>query len=291
MTKHVCDAGTLMKLLKAKHTKDVFVPECKDGPTWQGSHLRLDGWAMKRAWTHPLSIGYEVKVSRGDFLSDDKWHGYLDYCNEFYFVCPAGMIQLDELPPEAGLLCASKTGTRLYTKKKAQRREVEIPECFYRYILMARCHIVRSHFSRYTRPADENPQFWQQWLEDRTDLQDLGKRISKALRDTIATQITAVQDENDRLEQQMKQYEGVIQFLQSIGIEPGAYCEWKSLKHQVKDRYEGLIQVLPEGFLQDVIVMGSRCESLAEHLRVIRNAATAPDEINAPQGQAGEATP
>lgn len=50
--------------------------------------------------------GYEIKVSRGDFKSDKKWTEYLAFCNQFYFVCPKGMIKLDELPPEIGLIYA-----------------------------------------------------------------------------------------------------------------------------------------------------------------------------------------
>jgi len=28
----------------------------------------------------------EVKVSKADFLQDEKWESYLDYCDEFYFL-------------------------------------------------------------------------------------------------------------------------------------------------------------------------------------------------------------
>lgn len=44
-----------------------------------------------------------------------------------YFVCPNGIIQPDELPPDIGLKWVAKTGTRLFTKRKAQRREIELP--------------------------------------------------------------------------------------------------------------------------------------------------------------------
>ena len=70
-------ASDLLALLAKKHSADVFVPECKTGGTWAGTHLRLDAWAMRRSWTHPTVWGYEIKVSRSDFLSDDKWVGYL----------------------------------------------------------------------------------------------------------------------------------------------------------------------------------------------------------------------
>lgn len=48
--------------------------------------------------------GYEVKISRSDFKSDDKWTEYLPFCNKFYFVCPPDLIQPSELPKEIGLI-------------------------------------------------------------------------------------------------------------------------------------------------------------------------------------------
>jgi len=54
-----------------------------------------------RLWT---VRGFEVKISRSDFLSDRKWPNYLPYVNYFYFATPPGLIKPEELPPEIGLL-------------------------------------------------------------------------------------------------------------------------------------------------------------------------------------------
>lgn len=51
--------------------------------------------------------GYEFKVSRADYFADlkrGKWQKYLRYCNTFSFVCPKGLIDKNEVPPEVGLL-------------------------------------------------------------------------------------------------------------------------------------------------------------------------------------------
>jgi hypothetical protein len=48
--------------------------------------------------------GFEVKVSRSDFVGDDKWQTYLHYFNIFAFVTPPGLINPKELPPEIYLL-------------------------------------------------------------------------------------------------------------------------------------------------------------------------------------------
>jgi len=47
---------------------------------------------------------YEVKSSRGDYLSDMKWERYLPYCTHFAFVAPAGAIARWELDRDIGLI-------------------------------------------------------------------------------------------------------------------------------------------------------------------------------------------
>lgn len=67
-----------------------------------GSGLRFDviGLASR---TRQVRI-FEVKSSRGDFLSDGKWERYLPYCTHFAFVAPAGAVQRWELPTGVGLI-------------------------------------------------------------------------------------------------------------------------------------------------------------------------------------------
>ncbi len=141
------DSQHVTKLLREKHWNSVFISQCKNGPTWgylgsKGWLLILDAWVMKKSWAHPLTIGYEIKINRSDFLADDKWSRYLDYCNEFYFVCPPGLILLNEIPLEVGLYYVTKSGKSLRSQRKAVYRDIEIPEEFYRYILMCRTRII-----------------------------------------------------------------------------------------------------------------------------------------------------
>ena len=133
----------ILDLLRYKHREDVFVSECKDGPTWSGKgHHRMDAWTMKRKWTHPLTIAYEIKKSRSDFLRDNKWSAYLPCCNQLFFVCPNGLIQPQEVDERCGLMWVSETGRTLLTKRIAPNRDLVISENVYRYILMCRTQIV-----------------------------------------------------------------------------------------------------------------------------------------------------
>ena len=53
-------------------------------------------------------VAYEIKISRADFRNETKKPfkrlPALIYSHKFYFVAPSGIIPLDELPVEAGLL-------------------------------------------------------------------------------------------------------------------------------------------------------------------------------------------
>ena len=57
-------------------------------------------------------IVVEVKSSRTDFLSDNKWRSYLDYCDRFYFAVPEDFPG-DLLPAEHGLMRVDAFGGAL----------------------------------------------------------------------------------------------------------------------------------------------------------------------------------
>jgi hypothetical protein len=95
----------------------------------------LDAWVMPRSWTKPI-IGYEVKTQKLDFIRDKKWKNYLAYCHEFYFACPAGLIE--HVYDEAGLIYIyPKTGySRI--QKPAPFLRGNIPSTIFEYVLMWR---------------------------------------------------------------------------------------------------------------------------------------------------------
>jgi hypothetical protein len=50
---------------------------------------------------------FEVKVNRGDFLSElrtGKWQHHMRYAHRFYFACPVGLIDKTEVPQGCGLI-------------------------------------------------------------------------------------------------------------------------------------------------------------------------------------------
>ena len=67
-----------------------------------GEGRRIDMFYFNR-WNKETR-GYEIKISRADFLQDKKWESYLKFCNWFYFVAPVGIIDPEELPESIGLI-------------------------------------------------------------------------------------------------------------------------------------------------------------------------------------------
>lgn len=94
---------------------NVYVPEF----TWHG--LRIDAALIdvRERWI----MGFEVKVSRSDFLRDEKWQLYSQFCSSLAIVCPAGLIQKEEVADPFGLLYIDKDkyGATWKWEKKAKR--------------------------------------------------------------------------------------------------------------------------------------------------------------------------
>lgn len=212
-------AKSIQKLLAAKHSKDVFVSECKTGPTWYGAPMRLDGYALKRSWAQPATYGYEIKVSRSDFLGDDKWPSYLCYCNYFYFVTPPGLINESEVPEGVGWICASKNCAKLYTKRKAPRRDINDDDLvdILRYMLISRARMDNQNIiDRNGCPIEtiSSRDRWRRWLQQKRADRDLGHEVSRRIRDKVA----AVERENRELRRRIERADEVEKSLVEAGF-------------------------------------------------------------------------
>lgn len=215
-------AYTVNQALQEKHRKDVFISECKTGPTVMGSHVRFDVLVMTKSWAHPAVIGYEIKVTRQDFQRDTKWHDYLPYCNEFYFVCPPDIIKPNEVSDDVGLYWTTGSGTKVYQKKKAKYRNVQIPDSLWRYILMWRAKIGDEIDPNVPTKQDD----WRRWLEDRKIDHNFGYMVGRAIKEEMRKKVTEVANENERLRNLVAKYEDIRQLLVKIGFNADRFSEW-----------------------------------------------------------------
>lgn len=228
-------AKKIKNLLEEKHSDDIIVTECKMGSA--GSRI-LDAWVMKKTWSPRTTIGYEIKVSRSDFLQDEKWREYLDVCHEFYFVCPWGLIDKKELPAKVGLMWSSKNGTRLYTRRKAVRNSAEPDVELLYYILMHRVKITESSFG-ISQLRHNKKRYWEAWLRNRKLDQDFGRMVSQAIRKEIREKIDAVEIENRKIKSKNMELEHLqekLDELNKLGI------RIYDLNNIIKNGVAGLLQ-------------------------------------------------
>lgn len=176
----------IKRALAEKHLKDFFLTEVKSGPTqlvMPGGLKILDGLAVRKSWTNPCFTGYEVKISRGDFLRDAKFYTYEELCNCLYIVCPKGMIERTELPESVGLMYYDPEKKTLTTRKKAIFRKIDYSPEMLLYIIFSRLDSDRYPF------FSDKRQYFEEYLA--------GKRDNKELAVSVKTKL--VQD-NARLE-------------------------------------------------------------------------------------------
>lgn len=213
--------------VRSKHSEDVIVPECKDGPTHGSRHLRLDYWVLRRSWTNFAMIGYEVKASRADFLRDNKWNEYLPLCNELSFIqTERGIVQPEELPAAVGLYRLA--GPRLAVVRKPVWREIEPPLSLLAYVIMCRARIEREHGeTREGRIA-----WWETWLAERDESKTLGHKCSKGLRERFDALTQGVKIENNRLRAEHEQVADAIALLDANGV-PWRTSKWR-LESEIK---------------------------------------------------------
>ncbi len=184
----------IKRALAKKHYKDFFLTEVKSGPTQiarPGGLKILDGLAVRKSWTAPCFTGYEVKVSRGDFLRDAKFYTYEELVNCLYIVCPKGMIDRTELPESVGLMYYDPDKKTIITKKKAIFRKIEYTPEMLLYIIYSRLDSDRYPF------FSDKQEYFEAYLEGKYD----NRMLARAIKTRFA-------EENARLEQQLEALRG-----------------------------------------------------------------------------------
>ena len=177
----------IVDALSVKHSKDVFVPECKNGETWGARDLlKIDAWVLLRTYSPLTMIGYEIKTSRQDFEQDQKWTGYLDLSHLFYFVCPAGLIRAEDLPQRVGIIWVSQGG-KLHTNRKPERVEPDAKKLnrLLTYVLMARARIVASTYFVENAEPESRLQILREYVDKATERKELAYFVKSHVRDMI----------------------------------------------------------------------------------------------------------
>lgn len=197
-----------------------FITECKTCSTYfpdpQGL-LKFDGLAITKSYTKPNIIGYEIKVSRNDFLQDNKWHLYLQYCNEFFFVVPKGLVKKEELPDNVGLIYYNPDNKRLRTVKKALYRQIEEPVGVYKYIIFSRLDEDRIPF------YEDRAEYAKDYLEDKVNKKYIGSRLGTKLSQDLQEAYERLKKVKNK-EQELETWHKVKKILDAHNIIPWRWC-------------------------------------------------------------------
>lgn len=230
----------IKKALAEYHPKDYFLTECKTCSTYfpdpQGM-LKFDGLAITRSYTSPCIIGYEIKVSRSDFLGDNKWHLYLQYCNEFYFVVPVGLVAKDEIPENVGLIYYYPKTGKLLKKRRAVYRKIEEPVGVYKYIIYSRLDQERIPF------YEDRAEYAKAYLEDRSEKRKLGRNFGSKM----ANDLKNCQERLERLSnvegqiEQLRKIEKILEKHQIFGLH---WC--RNLEDPLKELDDALSSSYPK---------------------------------------------
>lgn len=263
-------ATEIKKALAEYHPKDYFLTECKTCSTYfpdpQGM-LKFDGLAMTRSYTASCITGYEIKVSRSDFLGDNKWHLYLQYCNEFYFVVPVGLVAKDEVPENVGLIYYYPETGKLLKKRKAVYRKIEEPVGVYKYIIYSRLDQERIPF------YESRAEYAKDYLTDQREKRKLGKELgSKMAKD--------LHDCQERLER-LSNVEGQLDLFHKIEkiLEKYQILGWHWYRN-VEDTLNELDQALSSSYPKELERVEDDLQRTLNSLRRIKEKHT--QEVDEP---------
>lgn len=205
--KQILKAYQIKQILASKHTKDFYATEVKTGASWGNDYLMFDGYAIKKSWVNLKYTGYEIKTARGDFKQDNKWRGYLQFCNEFYWVCPKDLIKANEIEEDCGLIYVYPDSNATRIIKKAKYREIEPPTDLLLYLIMWR--IEQPQFPFFNDKLD----YFRYWVERKDFSRELGYKVSKSFREKLQN-IEFIERENEQLKRQLENYYEIVKLCQ-----------------------------------------------------------------------------
>ena len=210
-------ASEIKGALAKKHHRDFFMSEVKSGSTWNtpvGNLMILDGLAIAKSWTNPCFTGYEIKISRSDFLRDAKFYTYEILVNCLYIVCPKGMIDRKEVPESVGLMYYDPEKKTITTKKKAIYRKIEYSADMLLYIIYCRLDSDRYPFHE-SREA-----YFREWVENKRSNKELGRAVRSKMVDELYRLERELEDVQ-AFREERQAFKDVIEVARKHGIFPG----------------------------------------------------------------------
>lgn len=190
MAKSEWTESSLFELIRGKYPPDRFgvlrhVPDGTSGHKSRTADAVAMGlWKSVGFYLH----GFEIKVSRADWqkeLNDiHKSAAIGKFCNYWWIVAPDGIVCVDEMPSDWGLLCPRGNGLKVV--KAATRREAEqvdapfLASCFRQ--IQSQCDETRIR-------DDIRHEVRKEWAENRQREIDMATKAAKSERDALQKRV------------------------------------------------------------------------------------------------------
>lgn len=110
----------------AQHLRDVDLMVWENMPMGMAGSIRPDVYTMRKSFTNPRPLAYEIKVTKADFARDvgaDKWSAYLQVARSVTFAVPQNLIKKTEIPPNCGLMVRTD---KAWITLKAPRMQADV---------------------------------------------------------------------------------------------------------------------------------------------------------------------
>jgi hypothetical protein len=123
--------GDVLRALRKWYEPEWFLLEQLRVRGWR--NRRLDALAVRVEGGPPSPRAFEIKTSRSDWAHElrdpDKRRLAVELANEFYFVVPQGLVPVNEVPDDCGLLEIGP-GRRILKTREAPFTTSEIPDWY-----------------------------------------------------------------------------------------------------------------------------------------------------------------
>lgn len=214
-----------------------------------GSNIRryCDALAMSLFPSRGLHMhGFEVKVSKQDWRRElDNPHkaeeGIFKFCDHWWIVTPAGLVDKAELPPTWGLLELQVSGDLLKgTYKAALRQAVAAPK-------LEAQQMSRSFIAALLRRADEaNTGRIERAVRERVEKQTSGIKTEiedrvKERRSTAERKLEKIEAIERQLGMSLSDYEvhegygRILKAIDTLGLTRGGWRSWDALLKSAED--------------------------------------------------------
>jgi len=254
-------ADEIARLLQVKHTnsRELFWTQVKNGPTGSPGLVILDGLAVKPSYNKMVLTGYEIKVSRSDFKNDSKWVAYLPLCHRFYFVCPPGIIEVDDIEQSATVGLIWVEDGKLRTKKKATTRCITPPFEMLQYIIFCRSDAERHPFFTDDQAREKA------WLESKEELESLYLSVETELSSRYNKVVGELKQVKHRLEMTEENLKSLKIALADAGLPDYAWGITSAVKNLAPKQNDLGFEV--EDCVKDLNRISERCARAAKKVK------------------------